>query len=50
MELLGDVGQVEARSIHLETVLISTHDSRTVHIERAIGLEIIMAAPVGTPR
>jgi hypothetical protein len=37
-------------SVHLETMLISTQDRRKVCAERAIGLEIILGAPNGTPR
>ena len=36
--------------VHLETVLISTHDRCTVCAERTIGLEIILAKPDDTPR
>jgi len=35
-------------SVHLETVLISTQDRCMVCVERAIGLEIILASPNGT--
>jgi hypothetical protein len=34
----------------LEIVLISTQDRYTVCVEHAIGLEIILATPDGTPR
>ena len=40
MELLGDVGEVEARFSLLEIVLISKQDRFTVAAERAIGSEI----------
>jgi hypothetical protein len=36
--------------VHLETVLVSVQDRRTVCAKRTIGLEIIFDAPVGTPR
>ena len=36
--------------VRLEIVLISTHDRCMVCAERTIGLEIILAAPDGTPR
>jgi hypothetical protein len=53
MELLGDIGQVEAHfkwniiSIFLE--IISTQGRCTVCAERTIGLEIILGATDGTP-
>jgi hypothetical protein len=50
MVLLGDEAQVEARSVHLEIVLILKQDRCTVCSERTIGLEIIFDAPDGTPR
>jgi hypothetical protein len=50
MVLLGEEAQVDARSIHLEIVLILTHDRCTVCSERTIGLEIIFDAPDGTSR
>jgi hypothetical protein len=46
--LLCDMGQVEALSIHLEKILILTQDRFCA--ERAIGLEINLGAPDGTPR
>jgi hypothetical protein len=46
MVLLGDEAQVEARSVHLEIVLILTQDSA----KHTKGLEIILDAPGGTPR
>jgi hypothetical protein len=55
MELLGDIGQVEAHfkwniiSIFLEIVLISTQDRCTVCAERTMGSEIILGATDGTP-
>ena len=36
--------------VRLEIVLILTHDRCTVFAEHTIGLEIILAAPDGTPR
>jgi hypothetical protein len=50
MVLLGDVGQVEALSVHLEIVLISALDGCTVCAECTIGMEIILGTPDGTPR
>ena len=50
MELLGDVGLVESRSVHLETVLVLVQYRCTVCAKRTIGLEIILDTPDGTPR
>jgi hypothetical protein len=50
MVLLGDEAQVEARSVHLEIVLIMTQDRFMVCSERTTGLEIFFDAPDGTPR
>ena len=50
MELIGDVGQVEAFSVSLEKVLVSTQDRCTVCAKRTIGSEISLDAPDGTPR
>jgi hypothetical protein len=50
MVLLGDEAQVEARSVHLEIVLILTQDRCTVCSERTIGLKIVFDAHDGTPR
>ena len=49
MELLGDVGQVESRSVRLEMVLELVQDRCTVCAEHTIGSEIILDAPDGTP-
>ena len=40
MELLGDVGHVESRSVHLEMVLVLVQDSCTVCAKRTIGSDI----------
>jgi hypothetical protein len=37
-------------SVHLEIMLILTQDRCTICAERTIGLEIVMDAPIGTPR
>jgi hypothetical protein len=37
-------------SVHLETMLVSVQDSRTVCAECTIGSKIILDAPDGTPR
>ena len=50
MELLGDVGHVEFVSVCLEIVLVSVQDRCTVCAFSTIGLEIILDAPIGTPR
>ena len=50
MELLGDVGHVESRSVRLEMVLVLVQDRCTVCAERTIGSEIVLDAPDGTPR
>jgi hypothetical protein len=36
--------------VSFEILLISTQDRCTVHAEHAIGSEIILGAPDGTPR
>ena len=41
MELLGDVGHVESRSVHLEMVLVLVQDRCLVCAKRTIGLDII---------
>ena len=50
MELLGDVGHVESRSVRLEVVLVLTEERCTVCAKRTVGLEIILDATDGTPR
>ena len=50
MELLGDMGHVECRLVHLEMVLVLVQDRCTVCAKRTIGSEIILDAPDGTPR
>ena len=50
MELLGDVGHVESRSVRLEMVLVLMKDRCTVCAERTIGSDIVLDAPHGTPR
>ena len=41
MKLLGDVGHVESRSVHLEMVLVLVQYWCMVCAERTIGLDII---------
>ena len=50
MELLGDVGHVESRSVRFEMVLVLVQDRCTVCTERTIGSKIISDTPDGTPR
>ena len=50
MVILGDVGQVESRSVRLEIVLVLVLDRCTVCVKRTIGSDIILDAPDGTPR
>jgi hypothetical protein len=50
MELLGDVGQLEAHFGLLEIVLILTQDRYPICAEHAIHSEIILGAPAGSPR
>ena len=50
MELLGDVGRVESRSVHLEMVLVLVQDSCTVCAKRTNGSEIFLDTHDITPR
>ena len=50
MELLGDVGHVESRSVYLEMVLVLMQDRCTVCAKRTIGSNIDLDTPDGTPR
>ena len=50
MELLGDVGHVESRSVRLEMVLVLVPDWCTVCTKRTIGSDIVLDAPNGTTR
>ena len=50
MELLGDVGHVESRSVRLEMELVLMEDRCTVCAKRTIGSDIILDAPDRTPR
>jgi hypothetical protein len=47
---LGDVGQLEARLVHFEIVLISRQDMCTICAKCSIGSEIALDTPDGTPR
>ena len=48
MEMLGDVGLMESRSVRLEMVLVLVQDSCTVCAKRTIGSDIVLDAPDGT--
>ena len=50
MELLGDVGHVESRSVRLEMELVLMEERCTVCAKRTIGSDIVLDAPDGTPR
>ena len=50
MELRGNVGHVESRSVPLEIVLVLVQDRSTVCGKRIIGSDIVLDAPHGTPR
>ena len=41
MELLGDVGHVESRSVRLELVLVLVQDKCTVCAKRTVGSDIV---------
>ena len=49
MELLGDVGHVESRSVRLEMVLVLVQDRCTVCAKCIIRSDIVLDAPDGTP-
>ena len=50
MELLGDVGHVESRSVRLEMVLLLVQDRCIVCAQRTVGSDIVSDAPDETPR
>jgi len=50
MELLGDVGHVESRSVRLEMMLVLMEDWCTVCTKRTKGSDIVLDAPNETPR
>jgi hypothetical protein len=50
MELLGDAGHVEPRSVCLETVLVLMQDRCMVCAECTTGSEIVLDAHDGTAR
>ena len=41
MELLGDVGHVESRSVRLEMVLVLVQDTSTVCAKRTVRSDIV---------
>ena len=41
MELLGDMGHVKSRSVHLEMVLVLVQDKCMVYAKRTVGSYII---------
>ena len=45
MQLLGDVGHVESRSVRLEMVLVLVQDRCTVCVKHTIGSDIVLDAP-----
>jgi hypothetical protein len=50
MNLLGDEVKKKLILVYLEIVLILTQDKCIVCAEHAIGMEIVLGAPDGTPR
>ena len=50
MELLGNVGHVESRSVRLEIMLVLVQDWCMVCAKNTIGSDIILDTPDGTPR
>ena len=50
MELLGDVGHVESRSVRLEMVLVLMKDRCTVCAKRTIGSDMVLDSHDGTTR
>ena len=50
MEVLGDVGHVESRSVRLEMVLVLEEGRCTVCAKRTTGSDVVYDAPDGTPR
>ena len=50
MELLGDVGHMESRSVHFKMLLVLLQDRCTVCAKRTIGSDIVLDAADGTPR
>ena len=50
MELLGDVGQVESRSVYLDMVFVLVQERCMVCTKPTIGSDIVFDAPDGTPR
>ena len=49
MELLGDMGLLESRFVHLDIMLVLVQDRCMVCANHTIGSEIIFDATDGTP-
>ena len=49
MELIGDVGHLESRSVCLEMVLVLVQDRCKVYTQRTIGSDNVYDAPDVTP-
>ena len=49
MDLQGDVGHVESRSVRLEMLLVLVQDRCMVCAKRTIGSEILLDRHDGTP-
>ena len=50
MELLGDLGHAESRSVRFEMVLVLVQEKCTVYAKPTIGSDILLDASDGTPR
>ena len=50
MVIVGDVGHVDSRSVHLEMVLVLVQDKCTVCAKCTVGSDIVLDATDGTPR
>ena len=49
MELLGDMGHVESRSVRLEMALVLVQQRGIVCAKRTVGSDIVLDARDGTP-
>ena len=50
MVIVGDVGHVDSRLVHLEVVLVLVQDRSTVCAKCIIGSDIVLDVPDGTHR
>jgi hypothetical protein len=50
MQLLGDMGHMESRSVRFETVEVSVRDRCIVSAKHNIVSEIVLDVPDSTPR